>query len=119
MFVGVARVVLRIPGARSLKDRRSVVRSFKDRVRTRLKVSVAEVGNSEAWQLATFGLAVVSSDRAICEEVIGQARSIAASLPEAQLTDVRTEVISFGPAGDRLSRGLESMTDEEGFGDDD
>jgi uncharacterized protein YlxP (DUF503 family) len=118
MFVGVARVVLQIPGARSLKDRRSVVRSFKDRVRTRLKVSVAEVGDSEAWQIATFGLSVVSSDRGICEEVIGQARSIAASLPEALLTDVRTEIISFGPAGSRLARGVESMPGE-GLGDDD
>ena len=37
MFVGVARFVLQIPGARSLKDRRKVVKSFKDRVRARLR----------------------------------------------------------------------------------
>ena len=116
MFVGVARVVIQIPGARSLKDRRSVVRSFKDRVRARLKISVAEVGDAEAWQLATFGLAVVSSDRGQCEEVIQSARSIAAALPDALLTDVRTEVISFGPAGSRLARGLES--EDEGVEDD-
>lgn len=116
MFVGVARFVIQIPGARSLKDRRSVVRSFKDRVRSRLKVSVAEVGDAEAWQIATFGLSVVSADRGICEAVIAQARSIAASLPEALLTDMRTEVISFGPGGNRLARGIESTGD--GLADD-
>jgi uncharacterized protein len=108
MFVGVARVVIQIPGARSLKDRRSVVRSFKERVRARLKVSIAEVGDVEAWQIATFGLSVVSADRRICEEVLEHARSIAATLSEALLLDVRTEVISFGRGGDRLARGIES-----------
>jgi uncharacterized protein YlxP (DUF503 family) len=108
MFVGIARVVIRIPGARSLKDRRSVVRSFKERVRARLKVSIAEVGDVEAWQVATFGLSVVSADRRRCEEVIQHARSMAASLPEALLLDVRTEVISFGPGGNRLAHGIES-----------
>jgi uncharacterized protein YlxP (DUF503 family) len=117
MFVGVARVVIQIPSARSLKDRRSVVRSFKDRVRARLKVSVAEVGDAEAWQVATFGISVVSADRGICEEVIGHARSIAASLPEALLADMRTEFISFGHGGSRLARGIESGTD--GFDDGD
>ena len=69
MFVGVARIVVQIPGARSLKDRRAVVRSFKDRVGARLKISVAEVGDPERWQIATFGVAVVSSERARCEEL--------------------------------------------------
>ena len=109
MFVGIARVVIQIPGARSLKDRRSVVRSFKERVRVRLKVSIAEVGDVEAWQIATFGLCVVSGNRRRCEEVIQQARSMAASLPEALLLDVRTEVLSFGSGGEGLADGLESQ----------
>jgi uncharacterized protein YlxP (DUF503 family) len=79
MFVGVARIVLQIPGARSLKDRRSVVRSYKDRVRARLPVSVAEVGDVEVWQIATIGLAVTSSDRLRCEEVISRSVSLARS----------------------------------------
>ena len=43
MFVGVLRLRLHIPGARSLKDKRSVVRSLKERAQSRLKVSIAEV----------------------------------------------------------------------------
>ena len=43
MFVGVLRLTFHVPHARSLKDKRSVVRSFRDRVRARFDVSIAEV----------------------------------------------------------------------------
>ena len=42
MHVGVLRLTLHIPGARSLKERRKVVRSFKDRATAKLRASVAE-----------------------------------------------------------------------------
>jgi uncharacterized protein YlxP (DUF503 family) len=112
MFVGVARVVIQIPGARSLKDRRSVVRSFKDRVRARLPVSVAEVGDVERWQIATLGVSVVSNDKRRCEEVLSHATSIARTLPDAVLADVRSEVTSYGPGGRDLKDGIETLGDD-------
>ena len=93
MFVGVARFVLQIPGARSLKDRRKVVKSFKDRVRARLPVSVAEVGDVERHQVATVGLAVVSGQSARVSEILASARSMAASLGGAVLADATTEIV--------------------------
>jgi uncharacterized protein len=113
MFVGVLRIVIQIPGARSLKDRRSVVRSFKDRVRARLRVSIAEVGDVERWQVATFGVSAVSRERASCEETMSHALSVARSLPDAVVADVRTEVLSFGRGGDGLRDGIESVLDGE------
>ena len=107
MFVGVARLVLQIPAARSLKDRRRVVRSFKDRLKARLAVSVAEVGDVEAWQVATLGVGVVSNSSAHCDEVLQKVASMASTLPEALLADCRTEIISFGKGG----AGLESTLD--------
>ncbi|HEX4341703.1 MAG TPA: DUF503 domain-containing protein [Polyangiaceae bacterium] len=112
MFVGVARIVVQIPGARSLKDRRMVVRSFKDRVRARLKISVAEIGDAERWQIATFGVSVVSSDRGQCEELVSSAVSIARSLSDAVVADVRTETLSFGRGGENLKHGIESDEDD-------
>ena len=111
MFVGLARVVLQIPGARSLKDRRKVVKGLKDRLRARLPVSVAEVGDVEAWQVATLGVAVVSGDRVRCDQVLSQVLASARS-SEAVVADFRTEVISFGSGGSGLRRGIESALDE-------
>lgn len=106
MFVGVARVVLQIPGARSLKDRRQVVKSFKDKVKSRLGISAAEVGETEKLQLATLGVSVVSNDPGVCHELLASVRSMAESLSDALLADIRTEVFSFGSGG----RGLDPLS---------
>ena len=111
MFVGLARVVLQIAGARSLKDRRKVVKGLKDRLRARLPVTVAEVGDVEAWQVATLGVAVVSNDRVRCDQVLSQVLAQARS-SEAIVADFRTEIISFGSGGSGLRRGIESALDD-------
>ena len=126
MFVGVARVVLQIPGARSLKDRRRVVKAFKDRTRARFPVSVAEVGDTERLQVATVGLAVVSNDSRRCREVLGSVRTMANGLPDALLADWATEVMSLGNGGSGVRGGIEQAFEEwdseqdedEPFGDD-
>ena len=120
MYVGVARIVIQIPGARSLKDRRSVVRSFKERLKARLKVSAAEVGDPNKLQVANLGVSVVSSDASVCHELIDSVRSMASSLPEAVLADFRSEVFSFAKPNEQWdlppqpqSLGLPWETDED------
>jgi uncharacterized protein YlxP (DUF503 family) len=62
MTVGVLRLELAVTDARSLKDKRRVVKSIKDRLANRFKVSVAEVDALDAHQRAVIGVAVVSND---------------------------------------------------------
>ena len=96
MFVGVMRLGIVIPGARSLKDRRRVVLSFKERVKARLHVSIAEVGSLDHPRHATFGIAVVSNDAAVCDSV---------------LADRATEIVPFGEGGTGVRGGIETMLD--------
>jgi uncharacterized protein YlxP (DUF503 family) len=115
MFVGVGRLVIQIPGARTIKDRRRVVKSFKDRVRAKLPVSVAEVGDLEALQVATLGIAVVSNETGRCHEILAAALGMARVLPDAVLCDVRTEVLPFGSGGKGLASGIESALEADPF----
>jgi uncharacterized protein YlxP (DUF503 family) len=112
MFVGVARLVLSIPGARSLKDRRRVVKGFKDRVRARLGVSLAEVGELERYQVATVGVAVVANEAARCSEMLSAAVAMARVTRDAVLADVATEIITLGEGGRSIQGGIESALDE-------
>jgi uncharacterized protein YlxP (DUF503 family) len=114
MFVGIARIVLQIPGSRSLKDRRRVVKSFKDRMRAKLPVSVAEVGDLEQLQLANVGVAVISNESERCDEIISAAVGMARVLPDAVLADVRTEIVPFGFGGHSLSGGIERALAADG-----
>lgn len=109
MHVGVMRLVLEIPGAQSLKDKRQVVRSFKERVKARVAVSIAEVGFLDKLQLAAFGVAVVSGDAAVCEEILGRVTSLAGSLPNALVTDRAIEIIPFGDEGKGVVGGIEQL----------
>jgi uncharacterized protein len=108
MFVGVARLVIQIPEARSLKDRRRVVKSFKDRVRAKLPVSIAEVGDLEHHGVAYLGLSVVSNDSSRCSEILSAAVSMARVIPSGVLADVRTEIVSFGVGGQGIEHGIEA-----------
>lgn len=111
MFVGVLRFSLEIVGARTLKDKRSVVRSLKERVQGRLHLSIAEVGTLDDPHRATFGVACVSSSAAVCDKLLEDVASMASRLPDAVLADRATELIPFGEAGRGVQGGIEQMLD--------
>ena len=117
MFVGVARMVLQIPGARSLKDRRRVVKGLKDRVRAKLPVSIAEVGDLERYQVATLGVTVVSNESARCSEVLSHVASLAGPAHDALVADVATEIVSFGAGGSGIRGGIEQALDRGALSD--
>lgn len=111
MFVGVLRLRLSIVGARSLKDKRSVVRSFKERAQSRLRVSIAEIAQQDDPRRATIGVAVVSGSSTVCDQVLADVASMAGTLPDAVLTDRATEIVSFGDGGDGVRGGIEQALD--------
>ena len=63
MPIACLTLELRIEAAKSLKDKRQVVRSVKDRLRAHFNVSVAELDAVDAWQRATIGVAGISDSR--------------------------------------------------------
>jgi uncharacterized protein len=63
MAVALLTIELRIEHAQSLKDRRQVVRSIKDKLRQGFNISVAELDEAVTWQSATLGISAVSNSR--------------------------------------------------------
>jgi uncharacterized protein YlxP (DUF503 family) len=108
MFVGVLRVSLTIVGSQSLKDKRRVVASFKERVISRFRVSAAEVSALDNYRYAVLGIAVVSNEAAHCDSVLAEVASVAANLPNAILTDRATEIVPFGEGGRGIQGGIEA-----------
>jgi uncharacterized protein len=68
--IGVLTLELRIESSHSLKEKRHVVQSLKDRLRHKFNVSVAEIANQDLWQRATIAAVTVSSDRENAEKVL-------------------------------------------------
>jgi len=70
MVIGILQVELRIEGADSLKDKRKVVASLKDRLHRGHQVSVAEVDTQDIHRTATLGMAVVSTAVPHCQSIL-------------------------------------------------
>ena len=62
MPVGLLTLEIHIEYAQSLKDKRQVLRSLKDRLRARFNVAVAELAHQESWQRSRVGVVTISSD---------------------------------------------------------
>ncbi len=60
MPIAKITIELEIPHAQSLKDRRQVVRSMKDKLRHSFNLSIAELDDGIVWNRATLGIATIS-----------------------------------------------------------
>ena len=92
MPVGLLTIELQIPDAHSLKDKRQIVRSLKDRLRRQLNVAVSESGHHDKWQRATLCVVTVSNDAAVVHSILSQAEQMVQRELRIQLLDVRTEL---------------------------
>ena len=82
---------LSLPGCSSLKAKRSVVRSLKDRLRSKFNVSVAETGLQDVWDRAVLSIALVASDGRLAESILDKADRFVEEHGGALITGVRRE----------------------------
>jgi len=83
VVVGVRSWELQLAGCQSLKDKRSIVKSLKDRLHRQFNVSAAEVDHQDAWQRAALACSVVATDRRHAEEVLASCDRLIAGEPLA------------------------------------
>lgn len=95
MYIGAAKLALRIPGAHTLKEKRGIVRPIVSRLRARGEVSVAEVGDNDLWGNAEIGLAFVSSSIVAVQNCLQRAIEQFEGSPEIEVVSVIREVYSL------------------------
>ena len=93
MTVGTLRIEFLVGGASSLKDKRRVVKSLKDRIRHRFNVSVAEVDFHELWKRSAIGVAAVGTDGAFVSEVLGKVLALFTRDSSIQVLRHETETL--------------------------
>lgn len=94
LTVGLLRVVIHMPDSGSLKSKRQIVSGMLRRLRQELKVSAAEVGELDRWQLAEVAVATVSNDGQQAYRVLSAALSFIESHSDgSRITDVSTELV--------------------------
>ncbi len=84
---------LRIPSSNSLKDKRQVLRSLKDKIRGKFNVSVAEVGSQDVWRSAELGITGVSGDKLFMEKEMARILNLIDARNDLEITDHSLEYI--------------------------
>lgn len=92
MVIGVCTISLLVPGSASLKDKRRALKSLLARLRNEFGVSAAEVEGQDLWQRAVIGLAVVSNDARVCDQLLARAVEFVKRQNSVELLDYKTEL---------------------------
>ncbi len=92
MIIGVLRIRLVLREAYSLKDKRRVLKSLKDRLSDKFNVSIAEVDHQDEWQQATLGVAMVGTDTRYVNSVLSKLVDHLRFAPGAELVDYELEM---------------------------
>ncbi|MGQ0811979.1 MAG: DUF503 domain-containing protein [Nitrospiraceae bacterium] len=93
MIVGVCTVELFIHDGHSLKAKRQVLLSLKDRLREKFNVSVAEVGEQDLWQKAVLGIACVANEGKHVNQVLDQALNLIHGVPTIDIVRSHLELL--------------------------
>lgn len=82
-----------IPGARSLKDKRRVIKGLKQQLRNRFNCSVAETEYHDLWQRARISVCVISNESAHVSEQLNEIARFASLNKGAEMLDYRIELL--------------------------
>lgn len=93
MRVGTLRVDFRIPGSDSLKAKRKVLRSLKDRIRGRFPVAVAEVGHQDLHARGVLGIAAIGEEGGMVEHVLDEVQRMIEGELRILVVDVTRDCI--------------------------
>jgi uncharacterized protein YlxP (DUF503 family) len=84
---------LHLEGCHSLKDKRHVLKSLKDRLHNKFNVSAAETDHHDLWQRAELSVCVVSNDRQHAASVLQEADRLVAGESAARVIDSSTSFL--------------------------
>ncbi len=97
MIVGTARITIYLPENYSLKDKRQDVKSLLARISNQFHIAASEVADHELWEIATIGVACVSTDARHANEIISKVVNwIDANLQEGHIQDYEIEIVHLG-----------------------
>jgi hypothetical protein len=87
MLVALTRFDLRIPGCKSLKEKRHVVKRLSAGIRQKFNVSVAEVDHQELWQRTALGVSAVAGQAYHARKVMHEVEKYVSTWPRVEIID--------------------------------
>ncbi len=109
MFIGVAKVWFEIPECRSLKEKRSVLKSLLVRIRERFHVAASEIGYHDSSRQAAVGISIIGNHNRHVESCLAAVIDSFGHEREVRVINYKTEILKAG--GVDLMTQLDSIDD--------
>lgn len=93
IVVGICTIELYLPNNSSLKEKRQVLRSMKDRVKRNFNVSFAEIDCMDLWQKAVLGIACVGNEKGYVNRTLDKSVAMIREIPVVEMIDSRFEFV--------------------------
>jgi hypothetical protein len=93
MIVGLLTLDLHLPEASSLKAKRHILQSLKDKIKSRFNVSIAEVDANNLWQRSVIGIACVANETKLINKVFEDVKNLIQNTPSVELIDSTMEML--------------------------
>ncbi len=93
MLLGTCTVNLYFPDSHSLKDKRSIIKGLKLRIRNNFNVSVSEINNYVLWKNTTLGIACIGNDKKYLSNVLDEAIKFIEKQNKLQLINFKIDVL--------------------------
>ncbi len=93
MVVGTLSIRMAIRSSRSLKDKRRIIKSLKDRIRNRFNVSISETGAQDNLKYSIIGVAMIGTDRQYVNSTLSSLINSFRFFPQIELVDYELELI--------------------------
>lgn len=92
MVIGLLKIEISIHDSHSLKEKRSVLKSLKDRLRRQFNISIAEIAYHDKWQNAHLGIAAVSSDNRHVNQQLSQVVDFIETIKQVEISHYQVEI---------------------------
>lgn len=93
MVIGVCKIVLSLDEVFSLKEKRHIVKSIVERLRSRFNASVAEVELQDLWKNAVIGITCISNETGVADSMLASMVNFVENDGRAVVVDYSTEII--------------------------
>lgn len=93
MLIGALQVEFLIPESDSLKAKRMVIGSLKQRLQNKFNVSVAEVDHNDIWQRSVIGVAMVANEKRFLEQALTQVLNFFDEQDQIEVVDHQLEIL--------------------------
>ncbi|MBI5193101.1 MAG: DUF503 domain-containing protein [Nitrospirae bacterium] len=93
MFVGICTLEIYIPDSGSLKAKRQVIKSLKDKIRNNYNVSVAEIADHDLWQRDVIGVACIGTDKSYINGMLDKIVNFVQENRSAELLNYKIEIL--------------------------